>query len=304
MTDATTIDHIVQPEENDGTIRVALLVEYCGTSFHGSQFQPELPTIQGALQDALKRLNLETSAVTFAGRTDTGVHAVGQVAHFDVPEDGLRQVPDLVLALNAVLPATVAVRASRLDVGRPFHSRREAVAKWYRYKIYNSSHRSAWASQMPAAHYHYRLDETLMNQAAQLILGEHEFTSFKDSGSVVTSDICCIQHAKVVRDGDFIILDVAANRFLYKMVRNIVGQLMLIGNANNPHPPEAILKVLAERDRRKAARSASPEGLTLMAVQYKSPFNFFEKDVYVQQFKNILKSMESLQNENLFRKAS
>ena len=143
-----------------------------------------------------------------------------------------------------------------------------------------------------------------MNQSAALLLGEHEFTSFKDFGSAVVSDICQIYHTKVVRDGDFIILDVAANRFLYKMVRNIVGQLMLIGNANAPHPPEAILQVLAERDRRKAARSASPEGLTLMAVRYKSPFNLFEKDVYVQQFKNILKSMESLQNENLFRKAS
>jgi len=304
MTDATVSEQMFQPEEKDPLTRVALLVEYCGTYFHGSQFQPNVPTVQSALQEALVRLNLNASAVSCAGRTDAGVHAVGQVAHFDVAESALSNIPDLPSALNAVLSDDVAVRSANLNVGRTFHSRRDSVAKWYRYKIYNSRHRSAWASQDAACQHRPALDADLMNQSAALLLGEHEFTSFKDFGSAVVSDICQIYHTKVVRDGDFIILDVAANRFLYKMVRNIVGQLMLIGNANAPHPPEAILQVLAERDRRKAARSASPEGLTLMAVRYKSPFNLFEKDVYVQQFKNILKSMESLQNENLFRKAS
>lgn len=304
MTDTTIFSNIDQPEETDRVNRVALLVEYCGHNFCGSQLQRNQPTVQLALQDALSRLNLKTSAVSFASRTDTGVHALGQVAHFDIAPDELNNVPNLVAALNAVLPQDVAVRAVENSLDRSFNSRRDAQAKWYRYKVYNSLSRSVWASQGAAALHRTPLDAEVMNQAAALLLGEHDFTSFKSLNGKETHEICHIYHANVVRDGDFIIFDVAANRFLYKMVRNIIGQLMTIGNANNLLPPDTVLKVLAERDRRSAAFTAPPEGLTLMAIQYKPPFNLFEKDVYVQQFKNILKSMESLQNENLFRKAS
>jgi tRNA pseudouridine38-40 synthase len=304
MTDATISGKFYQPEENDPTIRVALLVEYCGLDFRGSQFQLGQPTVQDSLQRALKQLNLKTSAVSFASRTDAGVHALGQVAHFDISLDALANVPNLASALNAVLPESIAVRDVQHGVGRLFHSRRDAAAKWYRYKIYNSVNRSVWAQQNGATLYRAALDADLMNQAARLLLGEHEFTSFKDLGSNVVNDFCRLLHANVSRDGEFIILDVAANRFLYKMVRNIVGQLMVIGKASNLQPPETILKVLSERDRRKASQAAPAEGLALMAVHYIAPFNLFEKDVYVQQFKNILKPMESLQNENLFRKAS
>jgi len=304
MTDTKTATSDFQPEEHELNQRVALLVEYCGFGFHGSQFQPNHPTVQQELQVALERLNLRTSAVSFASRTDSGVHAVGQVAHFDVAQKSLVNVPDLASALNAVLPPTVSVRAVDYQVTRAFNSRRDATAKWYRYKIYNSLHRSVWAASNAALHYRPNLDADLMNAAASLLLGEHDFVSFKDFGSQVTDNICRVEHVNVAKDGDFIIFDIAANRFLYKMVRNIVGQLMVIGRASNPHPPEAIIQVLTERDRRKAAPSALPNGLALMAIQYKSPFNLFENDVYVKQFKNILKSMESLHNENLFRKAS
>lgn len=304
MTDATISEQFYQPEENDPSIRVALLVEYCGLKFRGSQFQPNQPTVQFAVQDALNQLNLKTSAVSFASRTDAGVHALGQVAHFDILQDDLSNIPNLASALNAVLPENVAIRGVHQDIGRSFHSRRDACAKWYRYKIYNSPNRSVWAMQNASSQQRSALDADLMNQAASLLLGEHEFTSFKDLGSNVVNDFCHILHTKVVRDGEFIILDIAANRFLYKMVRNIVGQLMLIGKANKPQPVESILQVLSERDRRKASQSAAAEGLTLMAIHYTAPFNLFEKDVHVQQFKNILKPMESLQNENLFRKAS
>jgi len=304
MTDTTVLKSSLQPEEKDSTIRVALLVEYCGLFFHGSQFQPDKVTVQRAIQEGLKQLNLETSAVSFAGRTDAGVNAQGQVAHFDVEQTSLANIADLGKALNAVLPDSVSIRGVHLDTGRQFNSRREAEAKWYRYVIYNAPMRSVWANRGASIHVPKALGAERMAEAARLILGSHDFKSFKDTDTHVTDDICNIFHAKVARDGDFIIFDVAADRFLYKMVRNLIGQLMAIGNVENPLPPETILQVLAERNRSKAAATARPEGLTLMAVQYKSPFNFFEKDVYVQQFKNILKPMESLQNENLFRKAS
>jgi len=304
MTDATITESVFQPEENDLDQRVALLVEYCGSGFHGCQYQPNQPTVQHEIQVALGQLNLQTSAVSFASRTDSGVHALGQVAHFDIAHNTLANIPDLASALNAVLPQTVSVRAVNSRVTRAFNSRRDTAAKWYRYKIYNCIHRSVWAASNAALHYRPSLDVERMSQAASLLLGEHDFTSFKDFGSQVIDDICRVEYINVDREGDFIIFDIAADRFLYKMVRNIVGQLMVIGRASNPHPPEAIIKVLTERDRRKAAPSAPPDGLTLMAIQYKSPFNLFENDVYVKQFKNNLKSMESLHNENLFRKAS
>lgn len=304
MTDTTVQNSALQPEEKDSTIRVALLVEYCGQFFHGSQFQPNKATVQHTIQQALQQLNLTTSAVSFAGRTDAGVNAHGQVAHFDIEADTLLNVPNLAKALNAVLPDTVSIRDAQVDTGRHFNSRREAVGKWYRYVIHNAPCRSVWASRGSSCHIPKALDAERMAEAARFLLGSHDFKSFKDSDTHVINDICNIFHAEVVRDGDFIIFDVAADRFLYKMVRNIVGQLMAIGSTEHPLPPDSILQVLAERDRSKAAATARPEGLTLMAVLYKPPFNFFEKDVYVQQFKNILKSMESLQNENLFRKAS
>lgn len=304
MTDTTVQTQTLQPEEKAPSIRVALLVEYCGQFFHGSQFQPHNPTVQGEIQGALSKLHLKTSAVSFAGRTDASVNAYGQVGHFDIAEGDLSNIPNLTKALNAVLPETISIRDTYISAGRQFNSRRDAQCKWYRYVIHNAATRSVWAERRSSLHYARPLDAHRMAQAAKLLTGTHDFKSFKDSGAKVVNDICAIQYADVHRDGDFIIFDVAADRFLYKMVRNLIGQLMVIGNVENPLPPETILQVLAERDRRKAAKTARPEGLTLMAVLYKSPFNFFEKDVYVQQLKNILKPMESLQNENLFRKAS
>jgi tRNA pseudouridine38-40 synthase len=291
-------------------MRVALLVEYCGRPFSGSQFQPNRPTVQSTVQHALRQLNVKASAVTFAGRTDAGVHALGQVAHFDAQRDAFKHIGRLDSALNAVLPETVSVRSVHLDAGFDFHSRRDALCRWYRYTIYNGSARSVWASRRGAAHYHKPLDADLMQQAAQLILGSHDFSSFKDSDTDVTNNVCDILYAQVFRDADFVVFDIVADRFLYKMVRNLTGQLMAIGQTDNPLPPETILDVLAKRDRRQAAATASPEGLTLMAIRYKPPFHFFAQDPTVRQLETLISSritqtrMESPQNEKLFRKAS
>ena len=306
MTDTTTNRYMNYSEENAQVQRIALLVEYCGTVSHGSQFQPQQVTVQGSLENALQQLGLvEASAVSFASRTDAGVHALGQVAHFDVPPSALKNIQDLASALNAVLPDSISVRDVYLGLERTFNSRRDAVAKWYRYKIYNSKNRSVWALRNAALLHRTELDAERMNQAANQLLGEHDFTSFKDRSAEIDT-LCDIKHVQVVRDGDIIILDIAANRFLYKMVRNLVAQLMLIGDTRHPLSNEntVLLDLIHRRDRLKVPPGASAEGLTLMAVSYKSPFKLFEKDVYVQQLKNILKPMESSQNENIFRKAS
>ncbi|HEY9686775.1 MAG TPA: tRNA pseudouridine(38-40) synthase TruA [Coleofasciculaceae cyanobacterium] len=307
MHNSTVQSDFSSPEEPTQNQRVALLVEYCGDAFHGNQFQPGRPTVQQALQEALAGLNLPASAVSFAGRTDAGVHARGQVAHFDIAKAAMANVQDLSGALNALLPETVSVKAVHFT-DRRFNSRREATCKWYRYVIYNHPSRSAWAGRQAAAHVRPLLDAARMDEAAKLILGLHDFRSFKDSATQEVDDICHIQHAQVRRDGDFIIFDIVADRFLYKMIRNLTGQLMTIGHSERPLPPETILSVMAERDRRKAAATAKPDGLSLMAILYQAPFNFFDADVHVRQLKQILKhpQLESLQNdnENLFRKAS
>jgi tRNA pseudouridine38-40 synthase len=291
----------------DTSVRVALLLEYCGTAFQGNQFQPDQPTVQGALQDALRHLNLPASPVSFSGRTDAGVHALGQVAHADVSPAALRNVPDLVKALNALLPDSVSIRAAYPEAGRQFNSRRDAFCRWYRYRIYNAPHRSVWAERTAAAHYPTRLDASRMHQAAQMLLGSHDFQSFKGSDTDVTENQCRVRYAQVCRDGDFIGFDIVADRFLYKMVRNISGQLIRIGNAQDPQPPATILEILAARDRRCAAVTARPEGLTLMSVLYPPPFDFFAQDSYVRQLKTMLNptKMEPFPHEeDLFRKAS
>ena len=192
-----------QPEEHDSITRVALLVEYCGKDFHGSQFQPNRPTVQAEIQLALSKLGLTTSAVSFAGRTDAGVNAHGQVAHFDLPEGALKNIPNLAAALNARLPNTVSIRDFHLNAHPNFHSRREAQCKWYRYRIYNSRQRSALMGA-DCAHAPQLLNVEAMNQAAQNLLGSHFFTSFKDSSSPETNDLCTIWHIQVQRDGEFI----------------------------------------------------------------------------------------------------
>lgn len=234
-----------------------------------------------------------------------GVNAHGQVAHFDITKNALRNVRNLPAALNAKLPDSIAIRACHLDAGLHFNSRRDAQYKWYRYRVYNGRNRSALMG-IGCAHYPQPMNTERMNQAAQLLLGTHNFKSFKDSDSPMTNDICEIRYIQISREHDFINFDIAADRFLYKMVRNIAGQLLFIGNAETSQSPESILDVLAQRNRSKAAFTARPEGLSLMAIVYPSPFNYFESDSRVRQLTQLLKStrMESQQDENLFRKAS
>lgn len=304
LDNATTLN---PAKETPDLMRVALLVEYNGARFAGSQFQPSRPTVQSTIQEALAALNLQTSAVTFAGRTDAGVHARGQVAHFEMARDGLKNIPSLREALNAKLMAHgIGIRDVRQDVGFKFHSRHRAELKWYRYQVLNTPQNSVWAPA-DSVWMARPLDVERMNQAAQAMLGRHNFNSFKCPDTLVVDDICDVRLTRVSRQGEMVIFDVVANRFLYKMVRNLMGELLEIGKAQRPVEH---IHYLLEARQRVSGITGKPEGLSLMAILYQPEYRFFERDYYVQQLKGMIENpqhaMESKNNElqNLFRKAS
>lgn len=297
------------------TERVALLVEYHGQPYAGSQFQSHkeevIPTVQSTLENALRQLNLTVSAVHFSGRTDAGVNARGQVAHFDILQpDGLKNIPRLAASLNAVLPETVSVKAVALNVNHQFHSQLSATHRWYRYTILNHPERSALAPR-DSVWIKSPLDTERMNQAASELVGTHNFKNVKCLDSDTTNDICHISHASVRKEGNLVIFDIVANRFLYKMVRNLMGLLINIGRANDlnrdinrSYAPGTVLTAIAQEDRARSSwETAKAEGLSLMAVLYPEAINYFQTDEYVQILEQLL-LMESMQDENLYRQAS
>lgn len=296
-------------------MRVALLLEYQGADYFGSQAQnvagKALPTVQTALEHAIARLSLSSSAVILAGRTDAGVHALGQVAHFTISHEQLANIPDLRLALNAVLPATIRVKNCRLDVPEAFHSRASATARWYRYIIFNRRDPSPFAP-VNSTWIKTPLDVDKMNAAAGFLLGEHNFQSFKCPDTPVKYDICHVYAAEAFcKEAGYIVFDIIADRFLYKMVRNLMGVLVTIGRMDHSFPPELIQDVLFRQDRYYAGQIgpiAKAEGLTLVAIQYPALYNFFSSDENVdilsQRLKRLNIMTESLQDENVFRKAS
>lgn len=306
------------------TKRVAILLEYHGGAFFGSQMQAGGPvTVQSVLLDALNQLGLTPTGMLLAGRTDTGVHAQGQVAHFDVPDNALTNIDDLQTALNALLPPTVAVKDCVIGVDSGFHSLKMATHKWYRYVIYLAPQRSVWMPQNAVwlDSGRYTLDIERMQAAARLIQGCHQFTSFQSQTRAkrLENDVCDIIYAGFHQEtakpgqisefsGTLLNFDIVGNRFLYKMVRNLMGQLLQIGQATPGRTPQlqdptAILTVLNQHDRTQAAGVAKANGLSLMAVHYASPQDYFKTDPLVQTLTNFLIT-EPIDYENLFRKAS
>jgi tRNA pseudouridine38-40 synthase len=282
--------------------RVVLLVEYCGCDFSGSQFQTNASTVQEAVQIALQQLNIVAGPVTFSGRTDAGVNAKGQVAHFDIPLDALKQVPNLLAALNATLADTVSVKDYTITQDFGFHSTASAEWRWYQYRIYNGAERTVW---MPRDTVHIKppLDVERMQRGARYFLGEQNFESFKClQADPAINPVCRVIHSQVYREGDEVVFDIVANRFLYKMVRNIMGLLIEIGSGADIQP-ENIPSILEAKDRRKAGATAKPQGLSLMAVHYPKPWDYFQSHVYVTTLNQRIQ--ESSSNEkNIFCKAS
>ena len=246
---------------------IRLLVEYDGTSFAGWQIQRGQPTLQGALQEALRRVTGETPTLVVAGRTDAGVHAVGQVANFKITShlDAQRFAP----ALNATTPAAITVHQA-VEVALSFNAQRDAIAKRYRYRVYQGPQRAALAENR-AWHVIRQLDLDAMRRAAQLLLGELDFEAFR-------SVHCDARHAKrhmfdIAIDasprppvGQQVDIVFCANAYCRHMCRILAGTLVEVGRGQRDALDVA--RVLASRDRTQAGVTAPAGGLTLLEVAY------------------------------------
>lgn len=252
--------------------RIALCIEYRGTDFNGWQAQGAVgvSTVQETLEAALSQVADQSIRLHCAGRTDSGVHASAQIVHFDT--DNPRPLEAWVRGCNALLPPQVSVRWAR-SVGADFHARFSALSRRYCYVIYNNPVRSALLQGQ--AHWHYKsLDEKRMHQAAQCLLGELDFSSFRGAACQSSTPMRFVHHVTVQRRGDFVWVDIRANAFLLHMVRNIVGSLFEIGDGLRE--VDWLQKVLLEKDRRQAGITAPPEGLYLVQVEYPVQFELPE----------------------------
>lgn len=243
-------------------MRIALGIEYDGSGYYGWQRQAEVDSVQGQLERALSMVANEPIALQCAGRTDAGVHATGQVVHFDT--SAVRKEGAWTLGVNANLPDNIAVRWAK-EVDDSFHARFSATARRYRYIIYNHNFRPG-ILRGGVSHYHGDLDEQKMHQAAQYLLGERDFTSFRAIQCQSRTPFRNVHRVSVTRQGMYVIVDIEANAFLHHMVRNIVGSLLEVGLGNQPL--DWLGQLLELKDRTQAAPTAKPNGLYLVHVSY------------------------------------
>ena len=246
--------------------RIAIGIEYDGTAYNGWQRQDNGDGVQERVEKALSVVANEKIAVTCAGRTDTGVHASDQVAHFDTSSE--RSDRSWLLGANSNLPDDIAVTWAR-SVDDGFHARFSATSRSYRYLILNRPVRSA-LDRHRAWWVYQRLDASLMHQASQALLGRHDFSAFRAAGCQASTPNREISSMTVVRNGDWLTLEVTGNAFLQHMVRNITGTLAKVGRGERP--PQWLEEVLESRNRIEAGIAAPPHGLTLVEVGYPEKF--------------------------------
>ncbi len=277
--------------------RYSLNIQYIGKNYSGSQIQPNQPTVQGELEKAISTLinsegikkdknystvqpfNPSTRIKTvFSGRTDAGVNAIGQVFHFDTPQPILTSQADVgkdnekkdsivasnfLYSLNEILPDDISVSDLK-EVYPDFHAQKSAKSRHYRYEFIQRKCKNAFDRDLMRVKFDINLER--MQTALNYLLGEHDFSSFKSSGTLNPNVVCFIKVAEVSRSGDKIIVNIIGNRFLYNMVRTIIGTLLEIEGHNLQ--PEHMKKVLEAKDRECAGKTVSPYGLTLMKVEY------------------------------------
>lgn len=253
---------------------IKLTIAYDGSAFHGWQFQPGLPTIQGALNDAASQITQERIIVHGASRTDAGVHALGQVAHFKT-QSGL-DATEFQRALNALLPSAIRIPAAE-EVGPDFHARWLSQAKTYRYRICRGAVLSPFDYQR-VLHIPWPLDETAMSAAAREFQGEHDFSSFAASSGTDEEDgnremTRVLYLSELIREpgSDEIVYVVRGKSFLRYMVRKIVGTLLEVGKGKIA--PEQIREIFAARDRSRSGPTVPPDGLYLVSIEYPDPTN-------------------------------
>lgn len=247
-------------------MRLAMGIEYDGSAFRGWQLQGEVRTVQGCLEGAISRVADHPVAISCAGRTDAGVHAMEQVVHFDTL--ARRRERSWVLGTNVNLPRDVRVLWAA-PVAPAFHARFSATARHYRYLILTRDTGSALLRDR-VAWFHYALDKERMCEAAQALVGEHDFTSFRAIGCQARRPVRRIHYLEVEGDETLCEIRVGANGFLQHMVRNIAGVLLAIGRGEAPVTWAA--EVLAARDRTAGGITAPPQGLYFVRVDYPTQF--------------------------------
>ena len=242
--------------------RIKLVLEYCGTRYHGWQVQPNALSVQECIERPLTQMTNAPVRLHAAGRTDAGVHALGQVVHFDTTS--AMPLPALQRGLNSLLPDDIAV-LQVTEVPMDFHARYAARQKTYAYVVHNHPVRSAFAA--PYTWYVPQpLDVSAMRTAAQVLVGRHDFSAFRAASCAARSPVRCVSRVAVKRRAARVFFVLCADGFLQHMVRNIVGTLVDIGRGKIP--AEAMAAILQSRQRQLAGPTAPPQGLFLVRVRY------------------------------------
>ena len=246
-------------------MRIGLKIEYDGTAYGGWQRQKNSPSIQQTIEEALERALGCSCRVIGAGRTDAGVHAYGQVAHLDIetkiPADRFSYI------LNQKLPDDIRIVQS-WQAAETFHARRDAIGKHYRYTIYQAPHASA-LERNSSVHVPQQLDVKKMQQAAQVLIGKHDFSAFRTVGSNIVGTVRTVYRLEVQQQGQHIHIDIWGNGFLYNMVRIIAGTLIDIGRGKLQ--TDAFARMLRTKERIQGGITAPPQGLILQRVYYGAP---------------------------------
>lgn len=242
--------------------RYKLIVEYVGTNYFGSQKQPNVETIQSKLEEALCTLTKQNIKIILSGRTDKGVHAAFQVAHFDC-DNNIYDKGRFLHSLNGILPDDISIKSIE-EVSKDFHAQKSAKKRHYCYTIANRKIRSVFDKHVLL--YQKPLCEKRINQALNYLLGSHDFSAFKASNTQNPAKVCNMYEAKCIREGEILKIHFVADRFLYKMVRTIVGTLIMIEESS--FDPSKMKEILDSKVRQNAGKTASPDGLTLVEVIY------------------------------------
>ena len=243
-------------------MKLAIGVSYCGAGLEGWQSQPSGNTVQDHLESALSQIAGERIALTAAGRTDAGVHASAQVAHFET--NAVRPDTAWVRGANALLPQGIAVQWVT-PVMDEFHARYSARSRSYRYVLYNHAVRPALLAGH-AGWFHLPLDLETMRRAAACLVGEHDFSSFRSAECQAKSPVRVVESVAIRASGAYVLFDFTANAFLHHMVRNLVGCLVSVGKGK--HPPVWIAELIEARDRSRAAPTFAADGLYLLKIRY------------------------------------
>lgn len=246
----------------DAMPTIKLTLEYEGTAYAGWQVQPHQSTIQGQLEDAVFRITQQRTPVIGAGRTDAGVHALGQVASFFSQK--ILSPSKWAQALNRYLPPDIAVLHSE-QVADSFHARYSAIGKTYEYRIRLHPSRSA-LERNRVWHIHTSLDVFRMQQTIPWLLGNHDCSSFEGPRSGSSHQFCRISHMAIHQDEDLLTIRIEADRFLKQMVRSIVGTVVEVGRKKRE--PAELQAIIQAKDRRAAGETAPPQGLYLVHVLY------------------------------------